>query len=119
MLREVSLQVESGEAIAIGQVAAARLSATLLGLPAGDCRRIRDLLARAGLPVQVRLRAGQKQKLWAAMRLDKKVSGGDVKFVLARKIGQVVWGRKVATDLLEQSLNPQLPNPPLSHACRQ
>jgi len=30
------------------------------------------------------------------MRLDKKVSGGEIKFVLAKKIGRVVWGQQVS-----------------------
>ena len=29
------------------------------------------------------------------MRLDKKVSGGELKFVLARRLGDVVWGQQV------------------------
>ncbi len=37
-----------GEAIAIGQVAAARLSAEALGLPAGDVERVTELFKRAG-----------------------------------------------------------------------
>ena len=77
-----------GEAIAIGQVAAAELSAQLTGLPAGDVERIRELFKRAGLPVRVKLSATQRKKLLAAMRLDKKVSGGEIKFVLARGLAR-------------------------------
>jgi 3-dehydroquinate synthase len=84
-----------GEAIAIGQVAAAELSERLMGLPAKDVERIRELLSRAGLPVNLKLSASQRRKLLAAMKLDKKVSGGEVKFVLARRIGKVEWGRRV------------------------
>src|ERR1044072_5547126 len=40
-----------GEAIAIGQVCAARLSERILGLPGADVERIRALRERAGLPV--------------------------------------------------------------------
>ena len=96
-----------GEAIAIGQVAAARLSAQVLGLPARDVQRIQDLLERAGLPTQVRLNAPQRQNLLAAMRLDKKVSGGEIKFVLARRIGAVEFGHQVPSAMIEQTLNPQ------------
>jgi 3-dehydroquinate synthetase len=38
------------------------------------------------------------------MKLDKKVSGGEIKFVLAEKIGKVVWGQKVSTDSIESVL---------------
>ena len=97
-----------GEAISIGQIAAAELSAMASGLAAPDVERIRNLFKRAGLPTQVRLSAGQREKLFAAMRLDKKVSGGEIKFVLAERIGKVAWGRKVPVALIERTLNPKL-----------
>jgi 3-dehydroquinate synthase len=93
-----------GEAIAIGQVAAAKLSARLLGLPEGEVARIERLFQRAKLPTQVRLAAPQRRKLFAAMRLDKKVSGGEIKFVLAHRIGKVQFGQRVPPALIEQSL---------------
>ena len=96
-----------GEAIAIGQVAAARLSAQVLGLPASEVGRVESLLQRAGLPTRVKLNAPQRQKLFAAMRLDKKVTGGEVKFVLARRIGAVEFGHQVPLAAIEQTLNPQ------------
>jgi 3-dehydroquinate synthase len=97
-----------GEAIAVGQVAAARLSAQLLGLPAPEVGRIERLFQRAGLPTQVKLNAPQRQKLLAAMRLDKKVSGGEVKFVLARRIGEVESGQQVPVAAIEHALDPGL-----------
>jgi 3-dehydroquinate synthase len=94
-----------GEAISIGQVAAARLSVRLLGLPEKDSERIRALLERAGLPTKVRLTQAQKRAILAAMQLDKKVSGGEIKFVLAREIGRVEFGQKVPLHLLEEAIN--------------
>jgi len=84
-----------GEAIAIGQTLAARLSARQTGLPQRDAIRISNVLAAAGLPNCVRLTQRQRERLFAAMHLDKKVSGGEIKFVLARRIGEVVWGQRV------------------------
>ncbi len=84
-----------GEAIAIGQVAAAKLSQTILGLPSADAERIEQLFVAAGLPVRIKLNGKRREKLFAAMRLDKKVSGGEIKFVLAEKIGKVRFGCKV------------------------
>jgi len=46
-------------------------------------------------------------RLLKAMELDKKVSAGEIKFVLAPKIGQTVWGQKVSPDLVRQVLLPQ------------
>ena len=93
-----------GEAIAIGQVAAARLSHKILGLPSGDVERIKKLFVHAGLPVKIKLSAAPRKKLFAAMKLDKKVSGGEVKFVLANRIGKVVWGQKVSPGLVNEVL---------------
>ncbi|HZM06429.1 MAG TPA: 3-dehydroquinate synthase [Candidatus Saccharimonadales bacterium] len=89
-----------GEAIAIGQVAAARLSAEILDLPEDEVQRIEALFRRAGLPATLSWTAPQRARLLAAMQLDKKVSGGEVKFVLARRIGEVEPGHKVASKLI-------------------
>ncbi|MEI6197366.1 MAG: 3-dehydroquinate synthase [Verrucomicrobiota bacterium] len=94
-----------GEAIAIGQVAAARLSQKILSLPSGDVERIEKLFVHAGLPVQIKLNPARRKKLFAAMKLDKKVSGGEVKFVLAQKIGKVVWSQRVPEKLISQVLD--------------
>ena len=94
-----------GEAISIGQVAAARLSREVLGLPQEDVERIGNLFDRAGLPTKIALNQSQRKKLFAAMTLDKKVSAGEIKFVLSRRIGEVEFGQKVPTRLLEQTLN--------------
>jgi 3-dehydroquinate synthase len=96
-----------GEAIAIGQVAAARLSARLLSLPAREVDRIECIFRRARLPTCARLNALQRQKVLAAMKLDKKVSSGEIKFVLARRIGEVEFGHKVPTALLAGAINHQ------------
>jgi len=93
-----------GEAISIGQIAAARLSETRTGLPMKDVARITELFRRAGLPTQVKLGARQRAKLFAAMKLDKKVSRGEIKFVLAKRIGKVVWGQKVPTTVIGKLL---------------
>ena len=93
-----------GEAIAIGQVAAATMSQAVLGLPAAEAVRITGWFRRAGLPVQLESALGQQKKLLAAMSLDKKVSDGEIKFVLARKIGVVEFGCRVPKAVVEQSL---------------
>jgi 3-dehydroquinate synthase len=93
-----------GEAISIGQVGAARLSNELLGFCGGCVERIRDLFRRAGLPTEIHLTPAQRARLLAAMKLDKKVSGGEIKFVLAESIGKVVWGRKVPEQLVVRVL---------------
>jgi 3-dehydroquinate synthase len=90
-----------GEAISIGQVAAAKLSHKILGLPSGDVARIEKLFVHAGLPVKIKLNPARRKKLLVAMKLDKKVSGGEVRFVLAKKIGRVVWDQRVPEALVQ------------------
>jgi 3-dehydroquinate synthase len=109
-----------GEAISIGQVAAARLSTTLHGLTTADANRIEELFRRVGLPTTVSLTRDQRSELLDAMRLDKKVSAGEVKFVLARSIGQVDFGVRVPEPRLHQVLDslgakPTHPRSSLSH----
>lgn len=94
-----------GEAISIGQVAAAMISVPVLGMPGAEAERIREIFKRAGLPITISLNQGQRKRLLAAMQLDKKVSGGEVKFVLAKKIGEVIWGQKVSEGLIHGTLN--------------
>jgi 3-dehydroquinate synthase len=94
-----------GEAISIGQVAAAKLSQEVLGLPAADVERMRKLFDRAGLPTTLALNQGQRKKLLAAMKLDKKVSAGEIKFVLARQIGEVEFGQQVSTASIDKILS--------------
>jgi len=93
-----------GEAISIGQVAAAKLSEELIGLPVGESNRIGCLFERAGLPTRAGLTKALRRKLQDAMQLDKKVSGGDVKFVLAQSIGKVQFGQRVPATVLTRVL---------------
>jgi 3-dehydroquinate synthase len=93
-----------GEAIATGQVAAAKISQKILGLPERDVGRIENLFVQAGLPARINLNSAQWKKLFTAMKLDKKVSGGEIKFVLAKEIGRAVCGQKVPATLIAEAL---------------
>ena len=94
-----------GEAISIGQVAAAKLSAELSGFSETDVARVANLFKCAGLPTTVNLNSSQRTKLFAAMKLDKKVSAGEIKFVLGKRIGEVVWGQNVPESLIRAVLD--------------
>ncbi len=94
-----------GEAISIGQVAATHISQSLLKLPEHDTVRIRALFVKAGLPTTVDLSPKERKALFGAMKLDKKVSGGEIKFVLARKIGKVEFGQKVPAAEINAALD--------------
>jgi len=94
-----------GEAISLGQVFAVQLSRKATDLSEAEAQRIVLLLQRAGLPTQLKLTPSHITNLMDAMKLDKKVHGGEIKFVLAREIGQVEFGKQVSTELLKQTLN--------------
>jgi len=94
-----------GEAISIGQVKAADLSARVLGLAAGEVQRIQRLFEQAGLPTQLKAGLPLRKKLVQAMKVDKKVSRGEVKFVLAQKIGQVQFGCTVPETMIQEVLS--------------
>ena len=67
--------------------------------------RVRALFAAAGLPMSIKLNSTQRAKLLAAMTLDKKVSAGEINFVLAERIGKVVWGQRVPTAAVHRALD--------------
>jgi 3-dehydroquinate synthase len=93
-----------GEAISIGQVAAAHLSEKI-GMPESETNRVGKLFAAAGLPTKIKLSAVNRRKLFKAMQLDKKVSDGEIKFVLAEKIGKVRFGEKISAELISETLS--------------
>ncbi|MFC1462648.1 3-dehydroquinate synthase [Verrucomicrobiota bacterium] len=83
-----------GEAVSAGMAYALRLSSAEKGLPGDEAERAIALLARLGLPVDM---AGLDvdvtwADLRAAMVTDKKAIGSVPRFVLAEKLGSVVFG---------------------------
>lgn len=97
-----SYKVRHGEAVAIGMVAAARISNMKGFLDSIEVQRIRELIARAGLPVK---NPGYRiEKLVEAMRHDKKVSQGRIRFVLPRAIGEVFVTDEVSPSVVEQAV---------------
>jgi 3-dehydroquinate synthase len=99
-----------GEAISIGQIVAARLSSDVAGFRPRDVGRIKLLFHRAGLPTGVKLTARQRAKLFAAMKLDKKVTDGEIKFVLAKRIGKTIWGQRVPPEKVARALADSAPD---------
>lgn len=74
-----------GEAVALGLVAAARISENLLGFKEAD--RVENVTASLGLPVK--LKGESARALLAATRLDKKRRTGRLRMTLVKKIGRV------------------------------
>jgi 3-dehydroquinate synthase len=97
-----------GEAVAIGMVMAAELSIAHTGFPSVDARRLRQLLEQLGLPVSLGQHDLKVEDMIEAMGMDKKVSDGRLKFVLARSLGDVIVSDDVGLDLLRELLNEQM-----------
>ncbi len=78
-----------GEAVAVGLCMAADLSARLGWLQPRDVERVRDLVGRAGLPVEAPA-ALEAEEFLRLMAVDKKVQDGRLRLVLLRALGQAV-----------------------------
>ncbi len=76
-----------GEAVGLGLVLAARLSQKIGWLSAHDAARIERVVRACHLPVRLRKKL-PAEKLLAAMKLDKKVRGGKLRFIALRAIGR-------------------------------
>jgi len=93
-----------GEAIAIGMMGATYLSQKLTKLSSISVQRIGRLIQNTGLPFQLDKKLSTREIL-AAMKLDKKVSQGEIRFVLATRIGQVKTGLGVSERLIREALD--------------
>ncbi|MGO8831084.1 MAG: 3-dehydroquinate synthase [Steroidobacteraceae bacterium] len=91
-----------GEAVAIGMLMAADFSCRIGLIDAAVARRLRDLLARAGLPTEAP-KIGAERAL-NLMRMDKKVLAGAVRLVVLEKLGRAIVIGKYPQDALEATL---------------
>ncbi len=92
-----------GEAVAVGMVMAARLSAQLGMAPAADAERLRMLLAGFGLPTALP-QGLEPDRLLQRMRLDKKASASGLRFVLWEAPGTARIVSDVPEDAVLQTL---------------
>ncbi len=93
-----------GEAIAAGMAMAADLSCRLGWISAADRQRIEALLLRAHLPVRAPAEIGSGPFL-DLMAVDKKVSGGKLRLILLKGIGQAVISADFDPQLLRATLD--------------
>ncbi len=93
-----------GEAVAMGMVYAARLSAAETGLPEKDVRRLEELLALLGLPTAPgpEVHGVDWETLRVAMGSDKKSRGQKPRFVLAERLGQARVGCDVSESVMRR-----------------
>jgi len=91
-----------GEAVAAGMVMAAELSERVGMIGAGEVRRVRDLVARAGLPTKGPALA--PERYFELMGVDKKAARGSVRFVLLGSIGHAEVRGDLREELVRQAL---------------
>ena len=96
------LKVWHGEAVAIGMLVEADISARLGKLSSKELDRIKAVITGAGLPT--RIPALPIKEMITAMTHDKKVSQGKIKFVLPEKLGKVIITDEVKPSLVEEVL---------------
>ncbi len=89
-----------GEAVAIGMVAAVRISRRLGFCPDGDYQRIRRLVERCGLPTEVPADL-RGEPLALALRTDKKARGGLINFVCLEAIGKTRFERLTCDEIVK------------------
>lgn len=107
-----SSRLVHGEGVAVGMALAFELSARLGLCPGQDAARVRQHLARAGLPCTLADIPGDlpdADGLIALMGQDKKVVDGTLTFILARGIGEAFITRDVDPDKLRALLREREP----------
>ena len=88
-----------GEAVAMGMVAATRVSHRLGICDREVVARVTSLLQRCGLPIEIPADL-HRDALALAMRTDKKARGGSIKFVCLEEIGTTRFERLTCEDIV-------------------
>lgn len=101
----MDFRIKHGQAVAIGMMAAAKISARLGFIREEEVNQLELLIHEAGLPVRVpEFNREEKEKLLEAIRHDKKVLDGKIRFVLLKSLGNAIISDKVDTGLIGEVL---------------
>ena len=95
-------EIGHGEAVALGMLAAARISSKLGILDKNELIRLKSVISRAGLPTEIP--SFDLEGLIKAIKHDKKILQGKLRFTLPRSIGDVFITDEVSPSLIEQAL---------------
>ena len=95
-------KVQHGEAVAIGMLVEARISNKLGILDKNEVIRLRNLITRAGLPTEIP--SLKVKRIIQAMKHDKKILKGKIRFILPKSIGNGFITDEVGTPLIEEAL---------------
>jgi 3-dehydroquinate synthase len=98
---ESGFSLAHGEAVAIGMIAAARISERMNYLTAGEARRIESMVKALGLPHRIP-REFSTDSILSRLKVDKKKSGNKVHFVLLKSLGVPFVNGGVAQELVRE-----------------
>ncbi len=94
-------KVTHGEGIALGMIAAARISEKMGYLENGETKRIEGLINGVGLPVNIS-KSVSPENIISQLRMDKKKKGDIVHFVLLKKIGMPFVNGAIEASLISE-----------------
>jgi 3-dehydroquinate synthase len=92
-----------GEALSLGIIAACGISIKRAGLPRDQRDAIVDLLRRFGLPTRLPKNL-PREKIFDALKFDKKFEGGKVRFVVVPRIGIAHLTNDVTLDDIREAI---------------
>ncbi len=92
-----------GEAVAIGMIAAGRLASQLSLWSLAEEALQKLLIEKAGLPTAIPSQLNLKDIL-EALKSDKKVKAGKIRFILPKQIGEVIITDQVSAEMILSSL---------------
>ena len=95
-------EIKHGQAVAIGMMAAAKISSRMEILGEVEIVKLEQIIERAGLPAQ--MPDMDKEAVWQAMQHDKKVLQDRIRFVLLKSIGDAYISDEVDPELVEEVL---------------
>lgn len=93
-----------GESVALGMIAAAMISMKKAGLPKADRDAIVDLIKKFELPTQLP-KGFPREKALQALQHDKKFERGQVRFVVASKIGSARLSSDLTLDDIRDAID--------------
>lgn len=96
-------KLEHGEAVALGMVAAARISNKLGLLDKSELIRLESVIERAGFPTE--LPNLDVARITQAIKHDKKILRGKIRFILPRALGDVFITDEVSLSLVAEVLD--------------
>ena len=95
-------RVDHGQAVAVGMLAAARISNKLGIFNSDELIRLKGIIEKAGLPIE--MPGLDIEKIIQSMEHDKKIVQGKIKFILPKSIGEVFVTDSVSLSLVRQVL---------------